>query len=148
MSFVFRVFLCSPLPPPRSRASHTVLTQADWCSTRAVARCELGLLRVIRGDRFSSVLALTRNQDTVLRNRYARMIKVSRHNTFSSPQQPSPSSTEPERSELADHCHAMEKEEAKILTHRAVMAVPTFLIKLLFPRVQESLAANRECSSI
>ena len=52
-----------------------------------------------RGDRFSSVLSLTRNQDTVLRNKYARMIKVSRHNTFPSPQQPSPSSTEPERSE-------------------------------------------------
>ena len=42
------VFACSPPPPPRPRVSHTILTQADWCSTRALARCELGLLPVIQ----------------------------------------------------------------------------------------------------
>ena len=43
------VFACSPPPPlPRSRVSHTILTEADWCSTRAVARCEMGLLPVIQ----------------------------------------------------------------------------------------------------
>ena len=35
-----------------------------------------------------------------------------------------------------------------ILTHRADLAVPTFHIKLLFPRVPKSLAANPECSEI
>ena len=35
-----------------------------------------------------------------------------------------------------------------ILTHRAALAVPTFLIKLLLPRVPKSLAANQECSEI
>ena len=39
------VFACSPLPP---RSSHTILTQADWCSIRAVARGELDLLPVIQ----------------------------------------------------------------------------------------------------
>ena len=41
---------CSPAArlPPRSRVSHTILTQADWCSTRVVARCEFGLLPVIQ----------------------------------------------------------------------------------------------------
>ena len=42
------VFACSLPPLPRPRVSHTILTQADWCSTRAVARCELGLLPVIQ----------------------------------------------------------------------------------------------------
>ena len=28
--------------------SHTILTQADWCAIRAVARCELRLLPVIK----------------------------------------------------------------------------------------------------
>ena len=36
------VFACSP-PPPRSQTSHTILTQADWCALRAVARCGKGL---------------------------------------------------------------------------------------------------------
>ena len=36
-----------PLPPPRLRTSHTILTQADWCAVRKVARCEQGLLPVI-----------------------------------------------------------------------------------------------------
>ena len=71
------VFACSPSPPLRPRVSHTILTEADWCSTRAVARSPN---HPDRGHRFASVLALTRNQDTV--NKYARMIKVSRHNTF------------------------------------------------------------------
>ena len=35
-----------------------------------------------------------------------------------------------------------------ILTHRAVLTVLTFLIKLLLPRVPESPAANQECSEI
>ena len=35
-------------PPPRPQISHTILTQADWCATRAVARCEQGLLPVIK----------------------------------------------------------------------------------------------------
>ena len=35
-----------------------------------------------------------------------------------------------------------------ILTHRAVLTVPTFLIKLLLPRVQESPGAKLECSEI
>ena len=42
------IFDCSPPPPPRSQISHTILTQAEWCATRAVARWELGLLLVIR----------------------------------------------------------------------------------------------------
>ena len=37
------------------------------------------------------------------------------------------------------------RKSSTILTHRAVMTVPTFLIKLLLPRVQESLAAKLEC---
>ena len=40
------------------------------------------------------------------------------------------------------------RESPKILTHRSVQAVPTFLIKLVFTRLPESLAANRECSEI
>ena len=40
------------------------------------------------------------------------------------------------------------RKSSKILTHRAVLAVLTFNIKLLSPRVPESLAANRECSEI
>ena len=36
------------------------------------------------------------------------------------------------------------QESSKILTHRSVMAVLQFLIKLIFPRVQESQAANQE----
>ena len=40
------------------------------------------------------------------------------------------------------------RKSSKILTHRAVLAVPTFRIKLLSPRVPESQAANRECSEI
>ena len=40
------------------------------------------------------------------------------------------------------------RKSCKILTHRAALAVPTFRIKLLSPRVPESLAANRECSEI
>ena len=38
------------------------------------------------------------------------------------------------------------RESSKILTHRAVMTVPTFLTKLLLPRVQENLAAKMECA--
>ena len=37
------------------------------------------------------------------------------------------------------------KESSVILTHRAVLTVSTFLIKLLLPRVQESPAAKLEC---
>ena len=58
-------------------------------SSRLVLRSCSGPVRIgpspshpDRGDMFSSVLALTRDQDTVLRNKYARMIKVSRHNTL------------------------------------------------------------------
>ena len=40
------------------------------------------------------------------------------------------------------------KKSSMILTHRAVMTVPTILIKLLLPRVQESLAAKLECCYI
>ena len=40
------------------------------------------------------------------------------------------------------------RKSSKILSHRAVLAVPTFHIKLLSPRVPESLAANEECSEI
>ena len=78
-------------------------------SSRLVLHSCSGSMRIGPLDRFSTVLAPTRNQDTVLRNKYARMIKTSCHNTFLSPQQPSPSSTEPERSGPADHCHAMER---------------------------------------
>ena len=82
------VFACSLPPPPRSRVSHTFLTQADWCSTRAVARCEY--VRPLpghpdRGDRFSSVLALTRNQDTVLRNKLCAHDKSQLSQHFSQP---------------------------------------------------------------
>ena len=41
------VFACSP-PPPRAQISHTILTQAARCAIRVVARCELGLLPVIK----------------------------------------------------------------------------------------------------
>ena len=41
------VFACSPRPPPRFQISDTILTQADWCAVRAVARCEQGFLSVI-----------------------------------------------------------------------------------------------------
>ena len=37
-------FACSPPPPPRPQISHTILTQAEWCAIRAVARSELGPL--------------------------------------------------------------------------------------------------------
>ena len=36
------------------------------------------------------------------------------------------------------------QESSMILIHRAVMAVLTFFIKLIFPRVPESQASNRE----
>ena len=36
------------------------------------------------------------------------------------------------------------QKSSNIMTHRAVMAVLTFLIKLIFLRVPESLEANRE----
>ena len=42
------VFACSPPPPPRLQTSHTILTHADWCAVQAVARCEVGLLPVIK----------------------------------------------------------------------------------------------------
>ena len=51
------VFACRPLPPPRPTRSATLslLKPGEWCATRAVARCELGLLPVIKnvetGDR-------------------------------------------------------------------------------------------------
>ena len=41
------VSACSPLPPPHLQISHTIVTEADWCAVRAVARCEQGLLPVI-----------------------------------------------------------------------------------------------------
>ena len=40
------------------------------------------------------------------------------------------------------------QKSSTILTHRAVMTVPAFFIKLLSPRVQESLAAILECCEI
>ena len=40
------------------------------------------------------------------------------------------------------------RKSSKILTHRAVSAVPTFRIKLLSHRFPESPAANQECSEI
>ena len=40
------VFAC--IQTARPRVSHTILTQADWCLIRAVARSELGLLPVIQ----------------------------------------------------------------------------------------------------
>ena len=107
---------CSPAarPPPRQPQKEPYYPD----SSRLVLHSCSGPMRAgpppslqDRCDWFSSVLAPSRNQDTVLRNAYARMIKVSRHSTFPSPQQPSPSSTEPERSELADHSHGMGKEE-------------------------------------
>ena len=49
-----------------------------------------------------------------------------------------------ERLEFIEHS----KKSSKVLTHREVLAVPTFHIKLLSPRVPESLAANRECFEI
>ena len=42
------VFAGSPPSPPRSQISHAILTEADWCAIRAVARCELGHLPVIK----------------------------------------------------------------------------------------------------
>ena len=39
------VFACPP-PPPRLQTSHTILTQADFCAVRAVARCEQSGCRV------------------------------------------------------------------------------------------------------
>ena len=41
------VFACSQLPPQQPRISCTLLTQADWCAVRKVARCELGLHAVV-----------------------------------------------------------------------------------------------------
>ena len=40
------------------------------------------------------------------------------------------------------------RESSKIPTHRAVLAVPTFHIELLFPRVPKSPAASPECTEI
>ena len=40
------------------------------------------------------------------------------------------------------------RKSFKILTRRAVLAVPTIHIKLTFPRVPKSQAANPECSEI
>ena len=40
------------------------------------------------------------------------------------------------------------RKSSKILSHRAFLAVPTFHIKLSFPRVPKSLAANPDCSEI
>ena len=42
------VLACSPPPPPRPQISYTILSQADWCAVRAAARCELGLLAVVK----------------------------------------------------------------------------------------------------
>ena len=39
-------------------------------------------------------------------------------------------------------------KSSMILIHRAVMTVPTFLIKLSLPRVQESPAAKLECFEV
>ena len=39
---------CSLAARPGRRVSHTTLTGADWCSDRAVARCEMGLFPVIQ----------------------------------------------------------------------------------------------------
>ena len=41
------VFACSPLSPRRLQTSRTILTQADWCAVRAVARWEQGVPPVI-----------------------------------------------------------------------------------------------------
>ena len=38
------------------------------------------------------------------------------------------------------------RESSKILTHRAVLAVPTFPTKLLFPPIPKRLAVKPECS--
>ena len=40
------------------------------------------------------------------------------------------------------------RKSSTILTHRAVMTVPTFLIKLSLPRVQESPASKLECFEV
>ena len=39
---------CSPPPPPRPQISHTILTQAECCASRAAALCELGLFPVVK----------------------------------------------------------------------------------------------------
>ena len=54
---------------PRLQMSHTILTQAEWCAIRAVARCELGLppSHQDHGGRSSSVLALIGVWNAVLR---------------------------------------------------------------------------------
>ena len=44
--------------------------------------------------------------------------------------------------------YGVSKESSVILTHRAVLTVSTFLIKLLLPRVQESRAGKLECCDI
>ena len=63
------VFACSPPPSPRSQISHALLTRAEWCAIHTVARCELGLLPVIKTTegRSPSVLALIGARWTVFR---------------------------------------------------------------------------------
>ena len=39
---------CSPHPPPRRQISCTILSEADWRTTWAVARCGLGLVPVVQ----------------------------------------------------------------------------------------------------
>ena len=41
------VFACSHPLPRQPQISFTILTQADWCAVRTVARCEAGLLQVV-----------------------------------------------------------------------------------------------------
>ena len=41
------MFACRQPPPQQPQISYTILTQADWCAVRTVARCELGLLLVV-----------------------------------------------------------------------------------------------------
>ena len=43
-----RVGSCSPPAPPRPQISYTILSLTEWCATRAVVRCELGLLPVVK----------------------------------------------------------------------------------------------------
>ena len=107
------VFACSP-PPAAALQGQPFYSD----SSRLVLHPCSGPMRIgpspghpDRCDRLSSVLALTHDQDTVLRNKYARMKQSNCHNTFLSPQQPSPSSTKPCRSEPADLCHAMENQD-------------------------------------
>ena len=144
------VFACSPPPPPRPRVSHTILTQADWCSTRAVARCELGLLPVIQ----------------VFGNKCARMIKVSRHNTFLSPQHLSWSQTSgsgiwiwleiialvsPDRylSQRYNFGHGSFSESSPSVTPRPILAVPSAEVPSPNPIGSPSRGvAHTECATI